>query len=140
MSQPADETLVRELTPAVLSVLVRRGADFATAEAPTPADPKNLDDLTYRNGSVTHEPHETLDPEDALVNLADYDWDTLPQLLAKADRTLKVPHPTMRYVVVKPDLFDETPSILVYLIDDYGTGFLEADPHGKVKETHPKGS
>jgi RNA polymerase sigma factor (sigma-70 family) len=32
VSEPADETLVRELAPAVLSVLVRRGADFATAE------------------------------------------------------------------------------------------------------------
>jgi hypothetical protein len=115
-------------------------SDFATAEAPTATDPKNLDDLTYRDGSVTHEPDETLDPGDALVDLADYDWDVLPQLLTKAQQTLKVPHPTMRYVVVEPDLFDEKPSILVYLTDDYGSGFLEADPHGKVKETHPKGS
>ncbi len=32
MSEPPDETLLRDLTPAVLGVLVRRGADFATAE------------------------------------------------------------------------------------------------------------
>lgn len=32
MSDPVDEQLLRELTPAVLGVLVRRGADFATAE------------------------------------------------------------------------------------------------------------
>ncbi|MFI0897265.1 protein kinase [Streptomyces sp. NPDC020983] len=114
--------------------------DFATAEAPTPADPKSLDDLTYRRGEVTREPHETLDPGDALVNLSDYDWDALPQLLSKAEQTLKVPHPTLRYVVAKPDLFDDTPSLLVYLVDDYGAGYLEADPHGKVKEIYPKGS
>ena len=32
MSAPVDEVLLRDLTPAVLGVLVRRGADFATAE------------------------------------------------------------------------------------------------------------
>ena len=32
MSDPVDAALLRELTPAVLTVLVRRGADFATAE------------------------------------------------------------------------------------------------------------
>ena len=32
MPQPVDEALLRELTPAVIGVLVRRGADFATAE------------------------------------------------------------------------------------------------------------
>ncbi len=32
MSVPLDEPLLRELSPAVLAVLVRRGADFATAE------------------------------------------------------------------------------------------------------------
>jgi predicted RNA polymerase sigma factor len=32
VSVPLDETLLRDLTPAVLGVLVRRGADFATAE------------------------------------------------------------------------------------------------------------
>jgi DNA-directed RNA polymerase specialized sigma24 family protein len=30
--QVMDELLLRELTPAVIGVLVRRGADFATAE------------------------------------------------------------------------------------------------------------
>lgn len=115
-------------------------ADFARAEAPTPTDPKNLDSLTYRAGTVTHEPDETLDPDDALVNLTAFDWDVLPQLLSKAQQTLNVPHPTYRYVIVEPDLFDNTPSLLVYLTDDYGGGYLEADPHGKVKKTYPKGS
>ena len=32
MPQPVDETLLRSLTPAVIGVLVRRGADFAAAE------------------------------------------------------------------------------------------------------------
>ena len=32
MNGGADETLLRDLAPTVLGVLVRRGADFATAE------------------------------------------------------------------------------------------------------------
>jgi len=114
--------------------------DHATAEVQTRADPKNLDDLSYRDGVVTHEPDEALDPDDTLVDLDDYDWDVIPKLLTKAQQTLKVPHPTLRYIIVEPDLFDESPVFAVYLTDDYDGGYLEATPQGKVKEINPKGS
>lgn len=32
MTAPVDEVLLRSLTPSVLGILVRRGADFAAAE------------------------------------------------------------------------------------------------------------
>ncbi len=113
--------------------------DFASAEAPTPQNPKNVDDLTYRDGSVTHEPFDTLGPDDKVVNLKDYDWNVVPALLARAHKTLKVPKPTATYVIVEYDDFDEAPSLKVYLSDDYGSGYLDADLKGHVKRSYPKG-
>jgi hypothetical protein len=49
-----------------------------------------------------------------------------------------VPHPKTRYLIIGSDIIDETPTIMVYLSDDYGSGFLTADPRGKVTDTHPK--
>lgn len=110
---------------------------YATAEAPTAADPKLYDDLTYRDGTISREAGGSV--TDGTVSLSSYNWDVLPALLRKAQATLKVPHPTSRYIIVGPDLFDGTPTIRVYLSDDYGgSGYLSATTQGVVKSTHPR--
>lgn len=113
---------------------------YASAEAPTPTDPKLYDDVNYRDGAVDHSPGGTLDSDDVTVKVSVYNWNVVPALLARAQKTLNVPHPTSRYLIIGPDLFDGTPTISVYLSDDYGSGYLSADPNGKVTRTYPRGS
>lgn len=114
--------------------------EYASAEAPTPTDPKLYDDIAYRDGRVTHQPGGVMDPDDTTVDLRGYDWDVLPALLDKAQQTLNVPRPTSRYIIVGPDLFDDTPAIRIYLSDAYGGGYLLADAKGRVQRTYPRGS
>lgn len=75
-----------------------------------------------------------------LVDLESYHWNVLPALLRTAQQTLKVPHPTMRYLIVSAGLFDKAPTIRVYLADAYGSGYLEAGATGVVEHTYPRGS
>jgi hypothetical protein len=115
-------------------------SQYATAEAPTLHDPKLYDDLVYRDGEVTRSPGSTRDPaDDPVADVRLFDPAALPALLARAQRTLGVAHPTSRYVILGTDLFSGSPTIRVYLGDDYGSGFLEATPKGKVTDTFPRG-
>ncbi|MFD8079957.1 serine/threonine-protein kinase [Streptomyces sp. NPDC059718] len=117
-------------------------ADHAEAEAPTRTDPKLYDDLTYRDGQVTRAPGGTLEASDAqeMQSLDGVNWNALPALMARAQKTLDVPHPTLRYLTVDHDLFDGARVINLYLSDAYGSGYLSAyASSGKVKETHPRG-
>jgi hypothetical protein len=113
---------------------------YASAEAPTPADQKLYDDIEYRDGQATHSPGGTMESDDTTVSLSSYDWNVIPALLAKAQKTLNVPHPTSRYLIIGPDIFDGTPTIRVYLSDAYGSGYLSATTKGVVRDTFPRGS
>jgi hypothetical protein len=150
-SSPPDDLLtpaglratVRAITPytdggKVKDLVVYPG--YAVVEAPPPGHPKVYDDLDYRGGQVTHSPGGTMDSDDGTVALGGYDWSVLPKLLAEATKDLKVPHPNSRYVVIGPDLFDGSPTIDVYLSNDYGGGYLSADAKGRILHTYPFGS
>lgn len=113
---------------------------FASAEAPAKADASLYDQFVYRDGDVTSSPGGTMSSDDGTVDLRQYDWNVLPGLLSKAARTLNVPHPTMRYIIVGPDLFTGAPTISVYLTDGYGAGYLSSTPRGKITRTYPRGS
>jgi serine/threonine protein kinase len=68
------------------------------------------------------------------------DWDVVPDLLAKARRTLKVTDPTSRYLVVKaPDpTFHTALGMMMYLSNDYHeSGYVETDAKGTVRRTMP---
>jgi hypothetical protein len=114
-------------------------SDSASAQAPTASDPALYDDIEYRDGVATRSPGGTATSEQT-VDLRGFNWDVLPALLKKARQTLNVPHPTFRYIIIGPDLFDGTPSIRVYLSDAYGAGYLSASPDGTVRRTYPRGS
>ncbi|MES5820774.1 serine/threonine-protein kinase [Streptomyces sp. RG80] len=68
-----------------------------------------------------------------------FDWDSIPALLAEAEKKLNVKNPETRYVLVRqPDVFTPSFGLAVYLSDDHGrSGYLEADAKGKVREVHP---
>ncbi|NED55629.1 hypothetical protein G3I24_32690 [Micromonospora aurantiaca] len=76
------------------------------------------------------------------MNLRAFNWDALPALMSRAARTLKVPKPTNRYVIVKASwtFNGDQPTMLVYLTDDYGGGYLAVNTKGKVIKTVPANS
>jgi serine/threonine protein kinase len=114
--------------------------EYANADAPTPADATLYDNLSYRDGQVTRRPGSTVDTDQVMLSPDVFNWDVIPGLLTKAQQTLKVPHPTSRYLIIEADTFrDNTPSIKVYLSDDYGGGYLAADAKGKILDTYPRG-
>lgn len=118
--------------------------DYATAEAPTAADPKVYDDVKYQNGVVSHEAGSEVDDTQAPIDVGSINWDILPSLLSQAAATLNVPNPNLIYVIVDSDMnIDDsgnvtlTPEILVYRTDEYRDGYLKANIQGKVLETNP---
>ncbi|MFJ9738415.1 protein kinase [Streptomyces sp. NPDC101166] len=116
--------------------------EYALADAPVQGRPKLYDRYTYRGGDVAVKdgPGGTVMNGDIPVDLAAFDWDALAALLDKAGRTLNVPRPVQRYLLLDPGstVFDSDPKVGVYVSDDYGSAYLSADVHGKVIEKHPR--
>ncbi|MFD0275576.1 protein kinase [Kitasatospora sp. NPDC127111] len=109
---------------------------YATGQVPT-ADGRSYDWYDYRDGRTTRRTGSTMG-KDKPVDLAQYDWNVLPDLLKAAGSVLNVPNPTSRYLIIGPDMFDGTPIIRVYFSDEHGhTGYFCADPKGKIGRTYP---
>ncbi|MDQ2585211.1 serine/threonine-protein kinase [Saccharothrix yanglingensis] len=112
--------------------------DRATAVAPTAAVAHGFDNFEYRGGKATRKGPDGVDADEAVLDLNEVDWDALPALFERADLELGVPAPTMRYVIVDTGLIDKIASVKVYLIDDYGAAYLQADLKGEVQKTYPR--
>ncbi|MFI9490102.1 MULTISPECIES: serine/threonine-protein kinase [Streptomyces] len=117
--------------------------EHASANAPLAANPKLYDRYTYRDGRAEREDAGgTLSASDTPVDLAKVDWDKLPSLLADAEKSLNIPDPDSRYVIVDPSspFHDDRPVLRVYVSDDYGGAFLTAELDGKIIERNPRDS
>ncbi|OLR92326.1 serine/threonine protein kinase [Actinokineospora bangkokensis] len=114
--------------------------DHASASAPTPAVKNGFDDFEYRDGTATREGPDRVDPDRAVLDLNDVNWDALPALWDRAAKELGVPKPTLRYFIVSCDIIDDTPSLRLYLSDDYGGAYLEATLKGEVLKLYPRDS
>ncbi|MER5263884.1 serine/threonine-protein kinase [Actinosynnema sp. NPDC002837] len=113
--------------------------DHATAVAPTAAVANGFDDFEYRGGKATRKGADGVDADRPVIDLNQVNWDAVPALFEQANKELGVPQPTLRYLIVDSDIIDETPSIKVYLIDEYGGAFLQANLKGEVQKTYPRG-
>ncbi|MFE9675609.1 protein kinase [Streptomyces sp. NPDC006259] len=138
-------TAVAKLTDAmggskVTSLVVYE--EYAVATAPVPDRPKLYDRYMYRGGDVAVKfgPGGTVTDGSVPVDLDDVVWDAVPALLTRATRTLGVPDPTSRYLIVNPasTVFDTDPTLSVYLSDEYGSAYLKADLRGRIIETYPR--
>ena len=114
--------------------------EHASAVAPTTAVANGFDDFQYRNGKATKEGADGVDADRAVLDLNEVNWDALPALFERADKDLGVPQPTMRYVIVSTSIIDGTPSVRVYLSDDYGSAYLEANLKGEVQKLYARGN
>ncbi|MFI6175851.1 serine/threonine-protein kinase [Nonomuraea sp. NPDC051191] len=110
---------------------------YISAEAPVKGDPTIYDRYAYRDGVASREGAGST-VRTPTVDLAKYNWDAMPGLLKKAEGVLGVRKPTSRYLIVDPNfVFTSTKQVLlVYLGDAYRTGYLVADPQGRVLKTY----
>jgi hypothetical protein len=115
-------------------------SDYASATAPAEAVKNGFDDFEYRDGTATREGPDTVDADRAVLDLNTVNWDALPALWDRANAELGVAKPTMRYVVVDTDIIDGTPSMKLYLSDDYGAAYLLANLNGEVVDLYPRDS
>lgn len=115
--------------------------DYVSAEIMVKGSDTKYDSYTYRPGQGVEKGiiSGALIGGDRPFSLDDFDWTVLPALLKRADKDLNVKRPTMRYVLVRPadDTFGTPLGLAVYLADDHGTGYLDADLKGKVTRVMP---
>lgn len=85
---------------------------------------------------------KVLNDSDGRVKLRSFDWEAIPGLFRTARRTLGVPKPTRRYLIVDPAwvFANDQPVVLVYLTDAYGGAYLAASMSGKVLKKVPRSS
>ncbi|MEU1511711.1 serine/threonine-protein kinase [Streptomyces sp. NPDC005811] len=116
--------------------------EYAIAEAPVAGNAKLYDRYEYRGGDVAvkNGPGGTVISGETPVDLDSFNWDAVPGLLKKAGKSLNIDNPTMRYLVINPasTIFNDPATMNVYLVDDYGGAYLEADQKGNVIEAHPR--
>ncbi|MFI6499011.1 serine/threonine-protein kinase [Nonomuraea typhae] len=115
---------------------------FASANAPI-AGKKIYDTFDYRDGRVSRRKGSTMSFTDRPIRLSSLNWDAIPSLFKRAEKSLGIDKPTSRYVIVQPAWpFSGTPqpAILVYLSDDYGGAYLAADKNGKILKMYARDS
>lgn len=115
--------------------------EHASAKAPLKSNSTLYDQFSYRDGEATNDDMGgTLPSGETSVDLLSVDWDALPALLRTADKTLNVPDPEYRYVIVDPSspFHDDQPVLRVYVSDKYGGAFLTAHLDGRVIEKNPR--
>lgn len=112
---------------------------FISTGAPVPARPSVYDEFTFRDGRATRTGPGG-DLSEPTVALGIFDWDTVPELFRVAERDLGVPEPTSRYLIIDPawTFNEDRPTLLVYVSDDYGGGYLAADTDGTVVDRVPR--
>jgi serine/threonine protein kinase len=112
---------------------------YASIEAVKAGDSTLYDEYSFRDGAVTFEgPGGTLDEDENTIDLNTVNWDALPGLLKQADAELNVANPTIHYIILDSELISQEPELLVYVADDYGGGYLQADLTGKVTRKVPR--
>ncbi|WEH13630.1 serine/threonine protein kinase [Streptomyces sp. VNUA24] len=119
--------------------------DFVSAQLMVKGSDKKYDSYTYRPGQGVEKGiiKGVLSGGEQPVDLDDFDWDKVPALLKEAEKKLNVPDPENRYLLVKQpnDIFDTPAGMAVYFSDEYSqSGYLEADPKGKVTRVYPADS
>ena len=114
---------------------------YANADVPSPTQQGVYDIYQYRDGLASpNGPGGTVDSGTTLVDLKAVRWDTLNALWRAAQQQLGIPKPTMSYIAVRGDIITGAPSVLLYLSDNYGSAYLEANLQGKVVRLYPRHS
>ncbi|KUH37954.1 hypothetical protein ATE80_15335 [Streptomyces kanasensis] len=120
--------------------------EYALADIPTKPGARTYDRYQYRDGVAAKTgPGGTIDPDspdEQPFDAAALAWDTLPALMRRGEKDLKVDDPNLRYVIVDRWTFNaDQPTVRYYLTNEYrATGYLATDARGKVVLSHPASS
>ncbi|MFI7291163.1 protein kinase [Streptomyces anulatus] len=115
--------------------------EHASAQAPLKSNAALYDRFSYRDGRAKNdEMGGTLMSGETSVDLNSVDWDALPALLRTAEKTLNIPEPESRYVIVDPSspFHDDSPVLRVHVSDAHGGAHLTAELDGRVIEKSPR--
>ncbi|WP_157431796.1 serine/threonine-protein kinase [Actinomadura hibisca] len=115
--------------------------DHASADAPAKARPDKFDNFTYQRGAdaaVRTRPSVAI-TENTRFDFSRFKWEALPQLMKRAEQTLNVKKPTNRYILAKSSwtFAGDKPVMMIYLGDEYGSGYMAVNALGKVVSTYP---
>nr|WP_134005371.1 serine/threonine-protein kinase [Streptomyces sp. 846.5] len=114
---------------------------YANADVPSQTQQGVYDIYQYRDGLASpNGPGGTVDSGTTVVDLKTVRWDALTALWLAAEKQLGIPKPTMSYVAVRGDVITGVPAVLLYLSDNYGSAYLEANVQGKVVRLYPRHS
>lgn len=111
--------------------------DYASLSRPDPAEDRRELNYSYRGG--WDDPSSSSKSTDAtLVDLSKFDTKTIVGVLRGAPETLgiKPADVTSTYLTIDPSRDPTTPgelSVSVYVSSDYGSGYIEMAPDGRVK-------
>ncbi|MFG2292147.1 serine/threonine-protein kinase [Streptomyces sp. NPDC048603] len=133
---------VRDETGSANVVRLSIYGEYAMINVPVKSPANAYDSYRYQGGMSRFGPGGTVLDGAKPVDLDKVNWDVLPGLMQQAESKLKVEKPTMRYVLVEPDMFaKDEPRLKIYLSNEYhATGYLTADLNGKVKQVYPASS
>lgn len=117
---------------------------YVSADLMVKGSATNYDSYTYRPGEEIEKGiiSGSLTGGKTSVGLDDFDWDKIPSLLAEGQRKLNVDDVDSRYLLLNlPDTtFDSPVGMSVYLSNSHGqSGYLQANPQGKVLKVMPYG-
>ncbi|HEV2636205.1 MAG TPA: serine/threonine-protein kinase [Actinocrinis sp.] len=92
------------------------------------------DDFDYSNGQAEDDgAGGTLEDGDKTVDLTIFNWSVLPTLITKAEHSFTLNGPPEIYIIIGPDWADDSPTIRVYVTDEYdGGGYITANVKGDV--------
>ncbi|MGI5166376.1 protein kinase domain-containing protein [Spirillospora sp. CA-253888] len=115
--------------------------EHASAEAPAQGRPDKFDTYTYQKGAdaAVRSRASIGVTEKTKFDFSRFNWEALPQLMKRAERTLNVKKPTSRYIIAKSSwtFAGGKPVMMIYFSDDYGTGYMAMNAQGKVINTYP---
>lgn len=108
--------------------------DHADGDVIRAANHTQYDEFDYDNGRGSDTgPGGTLESDDKTVDLTAFDWTKLPALISKAQQDFPVTGTPTIYVIADADWSDDSPTIRVYVTDDYdGGGYITATAKGVV--------
>ncbi|MFC9977890.1 serine/threonine-protein kinase [Spirillospora sp. NPDC127200] len=115
--------------------------EHASADAPVRGRPGKFDTYTYQKGAdaaVRSRPSIGV-TDKTKVDFSAFNWEALPQLMKRAERTLNVKKPTSRYIIAKSSwtFAGGRPVMMLYFSDEYGGGYMAMNAQGKVINTYP---
>jgi serine/threonine protein kinase len=118
-------------------------SDHAYMEVPLASDATEYDGYQYDAGGQFEKWDQGSVMTPGNFDPGMYDWSKLPGLIAYARANLKVTDITEVFVSLSTDWEDDAgdPTLRVYVSDAHnGSGYLSADPSGKIIATYPKDS